>query len=316
MKKDITGLILSVRNTLKDFSSGAITLDQAREEYSVLETRYLSLKGRVETAKPGGSLESVCYYHNIENYSILSALVAVRPEGADTLLHFGSTSLLQKITGPVANHVQGGLQGEISRIAPDPASGLAHTIHCSLLKKSGEETILFIALSSSSYFSESSFIYTASILKKLIFGQSLYLSSFSHFENVEKSIKSFIALNCDRDHLVIAHIFTFPRIVKTFSHMGTAAMLDASASIAGTLRTITRAPSECFVLTLKDYLLLVRHRKNDPATALSQKPVFLYNGIAIPHNYQEYRIENEAMLPALWPDTLMESSEEKRNQER
>ncbi|HPJ39265.1 MAG TPA: hypothetical protein PLT75_12530 [Spirochaetota bacterium] len=314
MKRDISNLILSVRNTMKDFSTGEMTIEQAREEYSALETRYTALRDRIEPGVNTGCLESICYYHNIENYSILSALVSVSADHFNTLLYYGSKSLLEKIVTPLKEHIHDGPQSGISRIPPNTEKGLAHTIHCSLLKTTGEERIFFIALSSSAYFTESSFIYTSSILKKLLFGQSIYISSFSHFENVEKSIRDFTFLNCDREHAVIAHIFTFPRIVRTFSHMGTAAMLDASRSIADTLGSITRLPSEHFVLSIKDYLLLVKHRKNDPATALPQKPVFSYNNIVIPHTYQEYRLENETALFTLWPDALTDTSTAKRGQ--
>jgi hypothetical protein len=312
MKKDISNLILAVRNTLKDFSSGSITVEQAREKYNTLETRYASLRDRIEPGSNAGSLDSLCYHHNIENYSILSAVVSVTPEEVTTLLCYGSKSLMPKISDLLKAHVQTGFHKEISTIPPDPASGITHTIHCSLLKTSGEEKILFVSLSSSSYFSESSFIYTASVLKKILFGQSLFISSFSHFENVEKSIKDFTSLNCDREHDVIAHIFTFPRIMQAFSHRGTAVMFEVSRAIIGTLGDVARARSECFVLSIKDYLLLVRHRKSDHLTALPQKPVFTYNGIVIPHAYQEYRVENEASLYALWPDALTETAASKR----
>ncbi|HPB82882.1 MAG TPA: hypothetical protein PK200_12665, partial [Spirochaetota bacterium] len=86
MKRDISNLILAVRNTLKDFSSGAITVEQARDTYNSLATQYASLRDRIEPGSTAGSLDSLCYHHNIENYSILSAVVTVTPEQVNTLL--------------------------------------------------------------------------------------------------------------------------------------------------------------------------------------------------------------------------------------
>jgi hypothetical protein len=302
MKDHEKDLLVSVTGSLREFASGVISLDQARTRFRDFRDRYKSLL--VTGARPSNTflLKSLCYDHNINNFSLMSGLLSfdgTAPRfaffsGDDALASMASASA-QKIIDSAASTGSGTIpSGEISK-SP-------HAVHCSDVFTFQGAQVVFIAVSSSNYFTFSRFAGYAGVVKKIVeeIDSETTAMQFDCIHVTKKEIYAFLDECIHEKTVVLAQCFYFDLIDRIFSHLGPPMIMEISDQIVQDISAYISKEGRVFPLSIREYIA-VTPEDSLGARRAGKKPVeFRYKGITIPYAYHEIPVRTLADRSSLW----------------
>ncbi len=300
MKQEISELVKKINATIRDFSEGSITLEEARSRYAALEKTCHALETGLARDNASGFLEGICYHHNANNFTVTSGIFCLDRSGARTLCYHGTEKLSLKIAGFLQGRFGERTAIDIEHVPPSGENGLMHTAHLKRLYQGAGEAIIFAALSSSARFSDDLFIWTGDIITQIIFGGSIFPYRINYYDAVARDIFDYVRLNSDSNHQMIAHLFTFPGLESTFIHMGVRTLFDGSRDICRQIAAFFEHASPCFRLSLKEYVIITKAKRNESIPRQWKKTSIFFKGVAVPHRHIEFVLGDEQSLRRFW----------------
>jgi hypothetical protein len=302
MTEEINNLILGVRKALLEYSSGRLSPGSAEEEYSRLLGLYSGLEAGMKTDADSGFIEGLCYHHNINNFSVFSGLFKIDSEGAAVIAAFGDFAIVPKIIFALTNNIGEARGADSLKIPPGKTKGLSHSIFIRRVSPAGDEGVIFLAVSSSDFFLMETLDKTAKCIRELLFPPDRAIHGHSFYNNIINDVQSYIQQNVNDEYMITAQIFIFRTLGKMFSHMGVAALLESSQAIVDRIYSHYGSEARCFIPSMKDYIVLLKHKRNAEIPDEGRKLSFNYRNIVIPVLTLRININNPGYGPKFISD--------------
>jgi hypothetical protein len=318
MQNNIQNLITETADNLKEFASGNLDFSGAAAAYRKLNSRYKEIiSGKTITGNELNGIEGICYYHNVENFSIFTGIYKMSRNDFYSLAQFSAQnsasngtsydtlyddeSLNDKIINSNLITLDNIIDNEILKMPSNEEKKILHNIYIYPLITAKQEKIFLLSLSSSSYFSEDKFLFCGRLLKN-IFNPIMNdndIFNKNYFLNITDQVESFIKNNSN--YTLNAFIFVFNSIDRIFGHTGTHSLFEISDEISNTLKKNYKQNAVFFALSLKDYLVLERKKKDDnQGKSKPVKPEFTYRGLNLPYQTLKFNINNDEPVYTLW----------------
>lgn len=299
MKDDVKELVLEVKETIRDFATGAITRKEALERYTELGERC----ARIEESDGGGddALRSLLYRHSVGNFSLLTGIFILGFDSVRPLCMHGDGVIGRAVTG-IGAQIAAGLRGdEIITLSLGTGDQAANKAYACPIHTYRNRVFLFIAVSSSKFFSRERFREAALSLRELYrsLEYELYPLFIDRYSDLRREISDSVFAVLRTSATADARVFIFDMIEKIFSHMGTHGLSELSTAILSTLREHFGEDSYVWALSLKHYLTVTP----GAGASLSKKKIgFLYKGITIPYRSLYHEIESIGSIDLLWDE--------------
>jgi hypothetical protein len=274
---EIESLALSIKDLLTSYVNGEVSESDAEERSRLLKSQYNDLQSKLPQQEQRNSLCGFCYYHNIENYSIYTGIFEIGVESAVCAASQGATGIDKAVGDQL---LENGESFEVRQYQLiEPVSGKLKTpLHIFPFKKNSSSVFVVVALSSSSYFMKSRFLYFGDFLDSLFPDDS----RTSHgVLDIFHAIEHYINHHIDRFDLY-AQIYFFHDLDFIFSHAGTQTLFDVSASIEKQISDVWGEHLPRFTVSLKEYAVLLAKDKGSPVHEDNRKIDFQFKGIPLP----------------------------------
>ncbi|HPI13989.1 MAG TPA: hypothetical protein PK875_06860 [Spirochaetota bacterium] len=303
MDEAIKSLVLAIKETLKDFTAGRLSVDECRRRYRRFSSDCDTLEaGRLHHTDLAASL---CYLHSTENFSLFTGLYRI---GIDAFTPLGTCGddgfnlTLLNMTGIITSRLAGAVP--IS-LPPGDGHELPHTIHACAIPGDSGIPLLFAAVSSSHFFSKNEFLGIAGLIGILrdAAEREMRPRYFSFFRERRATIDEFIKRKLSEGAAISAHYFLFNMVERIFNHMGLPEMLNISSYIKNTLLERFGAPdTPVFTLSMREYLILIPDASD--ASREKKKASFEYRGSSIPSQSLVSIIREEGNITGFWDEIL------------
>ncbi len=288
MHQNINNLIIEISDTLNQFAQGNLSDNEAKTEYDKLANEYNKIAGRQKSNDAGNPVESLCYFNNTENFSLLSGLYKIENDDIYPLAYYGEDSLNSGVMDEILNNESGISDNNTLKIPANENAGetkILHNIYLYPVLLNKTKKTVFVSVSSSKFFSEEKFLFLAKLLKNIF---DVFLNEYKVYENnyfhtTSAEIERFISNNSDEKHSVRIILFVFNIIKQSFNHTGLQSLSGISDQILNTLKTNFKHNAKCFTLSLTDYIILEKIKKNDINKAGQIKIDFSYENNNIPY---------------------------------
>ncbi|HEY1405644.1 MAG TPA: hypothetical protein VF857_03455 [Spirochaetota bacterium] len=283
---EISTLAVDIRNLLSEVVSGQLPPNNAGSKISDLEGRYKALEKELVPLDQRNALGGLCYYHNIENFSIFTGIYEFDGHTPNHAASHGNRKLdpfirelLNKNFGQIA-------EKKYLKIEPGEGS-LITTLHLYPFKQSQTSLYVVTTLSSSPYFDQKKFIYFGNFLNTLFPDDAKCIHGIT---DIFRSIENYIGHNVDQFDLY-AQLYCFHDIDTIFSHAGTQTLFDVSAAIEKQISDHWGEHLHRFTISLKEYVILIAKEKGSPVHEGNRKMDFYYKSIPLPHSSRFIRLE-------------------------
>ncbi len=302
MSNNIDNLIISVSNTLKNFAEGRLPHEKAKDEYNNLFAKYKKIIKKQGKSRTPDQLGGLCYFNNTENYSLLSGIYNIKTDGIFPIASYGDGSLNSGVIKVLSDNRNKFTENQMQQIQPGEDKTLLHNIYIFPFSQDKTAKIVFVSVSSSSFFSEDKFLFLGKLIKNIF---SVMLDRSRELENncfitISDEVEKYINDNIDNEHSIRITLFVFNMLEKIFNHMGIHSIFESSDEILNVLNENYRYNSQCYALSIRDYIVLERINKNDTAKRSIIKPEFLYKNINIPYNSLKIIIDTKGYAYSLW----------------
>ncbi len=304
MREEISKLVREIGSTIKGFSRGSMSLEDAESACSRLQDDYLSLEAELKNENARGIMEGVLYNHNAANFSLHSGLYLMDKKDVSPLFYYGDGGIAERTAAALLRNRGPFNPGEIQRLGTENTEGLSLDLHVTPVSSTRSLTVLFAALSSSPYFSPETFAYTGSVLNHLLDGNALSSQNYCYFAEIRRTADIFITANLDRSHDIMTTILIFRNIEKIFNHLGFFTLIDVSDSIKSEITGIFPRNSLCINPSLRMYLVFTRHMKGRDSEIRNIKTEFRYRGISLPHQRLHLPLEMSDHRESFWYDVF------------
>ena len=128
MLNNINSLIIDISDCLNEFSEGNIQYKEAIMKYKNLLNDYQKIVNKnIKHANKG--IEGLCYYNNIENYSILSGIYKIENNDIYDLVHYGNIDMNSKIMNSIMGNIKHLKENSMLKIPPNKQNNLSHNIY-------------------------------------------------------------------------------------------------------------------------------------------------------------------------------------------
>lgn len=303
MDEATKGLVVAVKETLKDFTAGRLSAEECRLRYRKLaaDCEYMER----DTVRSTGMLKSTCYAHSTGNFALFTGIFRMDRGELTPLSHCGDDGFSETIAR-LRDTIFPRLDREKTlTMPPGDSHSFPHTLYACIVPGESRIHLLFTAVSSSHFFSETEFRNTANILGALqdAADHEMRPQYFSFFAERRAAVDAWITARLNEGLPVDAHYFLFNMVERIFSHMGLPEMLKISASIKDTLhRQCGGDGSVVFELSMREYLVFIP----DPAGAVCEKKKasFNYSGSAIPSQSYAFAIRKAGDIVDFWNEIL------------
>ena len=306
MSKDINNLIVSVGDTLKEFAGGNISHTEAITEYKKLLKRYNKIASRLKRNINVNQIEGLCYYNNINNFSLFSGIYTIEKDDLYYVAYYGDSSLNARAMKIILENTGNIVENNVVQIPAGNDENFRHNIFLYIISSDKKTKTVFAAVTSSTFFSEDKFIFLAKLIKNIfsiLFDGSLQYKN-NYFEGVSKEVAAYLDSNIDDAHSVQVTLFVFNMLEKIFNHKGIHALIEVSNNIYETIKDNYRHNSKCFPLSIRDYIALEKINKNDTLKANKQKPEFVHQNINIPYHSLKLKIDKKESIQVFWDQVL------------
>lgn len=292
MKDDYTSLLKEIQQTIASFSEGQISFDQALRKYTGYKERAYKTTSEPQCEN---YILNLIATHNAENFSIFSAIVAFNAKDDKTTisLYHGPDVFVQPLYSICNNTFFSSPPRFVLDYTASQNVIQNFSLHSSLLFHSVELSIVFIAISSSSFFSKEAFLRYAAHLK--VFTSPFDIADII-FLDVPNTTLKYIHQVCSKlltkGPCSLYGIYIVSPF-STLSHFGLHSLNEVSASIKNTL--IENFGQYSFALSMNLYLCI---NANIQADVKSLN--FSYRNISIPSKIFHKVIEKEAdIIPTI-----------------
>ncbi|HSV98238.1 MAG TPA: hypothetical protein VLM75_15045 [Spirochaetota bacterium] len=303
MDEATKGLVVAVKETLKDFTSGRLSTEECRRRYRQMISDCESLERGAD--RSAGPMKSLCYAHSTGNFALFTGIYRMDHGSLTPLSSCGDDVFNVSIKG-IRDIISSRLsaRGSVS-MPPGDAHSLPHTVYACLIPGKSGIPLLFAAISSSHFFSENEFIKTANFVGAFrdFAEYEMHPQFFSFFSERRAAVDKWIEARIDEGLSVYAHYFLFNMVERIFSHMGLPEMLKISASIKDSLHAqCGTSGTVVFELSMREYLVFIP----DPAgTGCEKKKAsFDYHGSSIPSQSCAFTIRKTRDIIDFWNEIL------------
>ncbi|MFH0975937.1 MAG: hypothetical protein V1874_09165 [Spirochaetota bacterium] len=305
MSKDIDNLIVSVSKSLKDFAEGKLSRNDALEEYNNLCSKYNNTANKYKKNESLNQVEGLCYYNNIENYSLLSGIYNLSKNNIYYMAYYGDNNLNSNTMKSIADNTETISDNEIFQI-PSSDENFPYNIFVFPVFSDESAKTVFASVSSSVFFSEDKFIFLAKLIKYVFSVLLDKTEQFkdNYFNNVSKEVENYLNNNIDDVHSVRVTLFVFNMLEKIFNHTGIHSLLEVSDEVLKILSENYRHNSRCLALSIRDYIVLEKINKKDTFKTSAQKLEFLYKSVNIPYHSIRLKIDTKEYIYSLWDKLL------------
>lgn len=303
-KKELSKVIISIGNTIKEFSSGAIDLDEARERYKKY-SRSIENALPVESKTGGEELQhssaNLCFMHNIENFSLVSSVFLLSISRIDIVYTCGNRSLQEKLTSYVENNrteisFASTKEFELLEMRENTIDG--HRLYITPIDINSRFIILFVSASSSTYFSETLFLQFAGYMNKFLSllsdNNQPVLFDFNY--QLSHYIREKLLERVQREEITV-HLFLFSTLHKTFDHMGVHSIIEISMTIKKSIEDHFVSP--CQPISLNEYLVILPVSETELIKSRHMID-FVYNNINIPYKQHTVTLSTEEDVYTFW----------------
>lgn len=303
--KEIHNLIFSIQKAITEFSEGDISLNEGEEEYERLLDIYNKIEDIKKNNKGPDIISGLCYYNNIENYSLLSGVYYSDSRETIPVSYYGDNNLNSKTVSAINKHKNEIRKNQI--IMVPPGENMLHPIYIYPLIMENSDLIVFATISSSNYFAKEKYYFSARLLKALfsVTRDAFHHLRWNYFDEVSKEIEKILKDNIDDEHYIEATLYVFNLVETIFSHLGIKTMVHISETFSGIMKKTYRENSRFFTLSLRDYLVLVKKRKGDEEPSKKKKIDFIYNKLHIPYKTLEIKVESVDSIHNFWEKILL-----------
>ncbi len=303
-KKELSKVILSIHDTIKEFSSGDIDLDEARERYKNYSRSLENVLPLAEKAASGEAAHSpgnLCFMHNIENFSLVSTVFLLSTAEVTPVYSRGNRSLQEKLTSYVENNrpeisFASTKEFQLLETGEDTIDG--HRLYITPIDINSRFIILFASASSSTYFSETMFLQFSGYIKKflsvLIDNNQPILFDFNY--QLSHYIRKKLLERVKKEEINV-HLFLFSTLHKTFDHMGIHSIIEISMTIKKLIENHYNTPCQPF--SLNEYLVILP--AGETGFIKSRHMIdFVYNDINIPYKQHTVTLAREEDVYTFW----------------
>lgn len=306
MPEKIKDLIMSVSKSLKDYGNGSLSYDDAKDEYQRLLQIYRTIEKEENVDNPSRFLEGLCYYHNMKNFSIFSGVYRVS-NGINPMAYYSDDAIHAKILSSLNKNIELIKDNPYLKISSDKTENLSHDIYVSRLYSDGADFILFIAASSSEFFSMDIFSHSANIFKELTSDYKKTNSNQNNYYNdILNQMRDYLLQNIDGKHHIIADVYIFRNIEKIFLHLGIYTLLKISNEIYNIINTHFNKKSKIYIPSMKEYIVLSKQLKQSGITIKNKRKIeFNFQGITIPYQTIKITIDSKDSLYKFLNDVFM-----------
>ncbi|MBN2401664.1 MAG: hypothetical protein JXN64_04635 [Spirochaetes bacterium] len=306
MSKDITNLIISVSNTMKEFADGSLSHNDAFNGYKKLLKKYNKIANKQKKTGNVNQIEGLCYYGNINNYSLLSGIYNIENDDIYYLAYYGDSDLNSRTMKVIANNTENISDNILLQIPPAGDGTFLHNIFLYPVFAEKSKKIIFASVSSSKFFSEDKFIFLAKLIKNIF---SIMLNNTrenknNYFESISDEVENYLKNNIDDGHSVQATLYVFNMLEKIFNHTGIGSLIEVSDGIFNTIKDNYRHNSKCITLSIRDYIALEKINNNDSLKPGKKKLEFIYKNINIPYHSIKLNISTKDSVRTLWDQIL------------
>ncbi|MGL4368769.1 MAG: hypothetical protein ACRCUT_03740, partial [Spirochaetota bacterium] len=209
--KEQQKISLDIKRTLQESVGDILTDDEIHERYRSLKKRYTSLRNST-AASPADSLAGLCYYHNIENFSIFTGIFSLLDGQITEISSFGAAGMDNRIITAMENHTASIREKQFITITPEDEPSLKNDLHLYAFERHGKTLCISAASSSSPFFKKKTLIYFGNFLETLFPSQRKKPFGTT---DIFHSIELFIDHNA-RTFDLYAQLFYFPGLDRIF----------------------------------------------------------------------------------------------------
>ncbi len=303
--RDIHNLIMSIQKSMTEFAEGGLQLKDAEEEYKRLSDIYKQIEA--ETVRHDGPniLKGLCYYNNIENFSILSGVYFIDSRDITPFTYHGDNNLNSKAMNKILSNRNDIKNNQVIMIQADET--LLHSVYIYPVLIDKNELIILATVSSSSYFSKEKFYFTGKLLSVLfsVRRDDFHFIKLNYFDEISKEIEKIIKENIDADHYIEATLFVFNTVEMIFNHLGMKTIIDVTDTITNVLKNAYQENSRCFSLSARDYIVILKKRRSEKTVTKKKRLNFIYKDINIPFKTLEIEINTIDSVHNFWEKVLL-----------
>ncbi|MCX8124948.1 MAG: hypothetical protein N3F66_12415 [Spirochaetes bacterium] len=292
MKDDYTTILKEIQQTIASFSEGKISFNQALHKYTVFKEKAQQAQ---QQPRHENHILNVLATHNAKNFSIFSAIaVYTKKENKTTIaLYHGPQTFVQPLLAICTSTYFSSPPRFVMDYVINQNVLQNFSYHSSLLFYTENLAIMFIAVSSSSFFSKDAFLKFAAHLK-------VFTSPYSVEEIISLDVPT---ITLKYIHQVCSKLLTrgpcslygiyLISPFSTLSHFGLHSLNEVSSLIKNVL--IETFGQYSFALSMNLYLCIT------PDTTQNVKSLnFNYKDISIPSKIFHKVIEHETdIIPTI-----------------
>ncbi len=269
-------LIKEVKSLLENFTSSTIELNDAIKTFNNLSFDYENLRSKMLNTGDTDILKSICYQHNVSNFSVFTGIFMVFDSRILKLNYAGSSSIAAKISKVISNSADM-KYNSVNLIEFD-----SNNYYAIKFSHNGEDLVL-VSQSSSTYFSRDKFKDLFNKLKLILPQEN---KSTDDLFTIHENIMKYIDLNCNEDYVLLCYIYSFPELMYIFGHMGDDFVYELDAKLIEIMENDFPG-AKISRLSDRDYVIFERKEKNSNLKAEIPVPKIFFHckNIPIPYTY-------------------------------
>ncbi|MBN2160068.1 MAG: hypothetical protein JW807_11785 [Spirochaetes bacterium] len=292
---DIDVLLDQIRDTIKARSDGLLSLEKTRDAYNKLLSRYRKLEKKYISEQTGAFLKGLLFQHNRLNGANLTAIFHLENNVPVPLAFAGDRILLAAAPELIARELPSLKDDAASRVKLGEATGQTFSLALKKIEV-GRDTIVVVAVTSTTAFDLGDFEYLAELLK------IVYTKNFEFFSPVMLNYMNDISaeisriFNTGKDGPIHADHFHLYSPPGTFTHAGIYSLIEFSNFVVSTLKNTYPASAHIFALSLVTFLVLYDEKTSQGLAIKQNKIDFHYHGNNIPYKVLHSVIDSPQSL--------------------
>ena len=296
-KLNIQKLLLSIKESIKNIMIGSTSFDEARENYKDLYNILMDLEGNKIPINEN-VIKGILYYHNIMNFSKITALGTSDGEKITLTASSGTGSQIDHFKNQLLKllNYENDFENKVYVINSDKDSNL----NCYLYKKIANNQIYFIAtITSNIYFNEEKFSIFCSLLGQIIdylLNSSKSKSIVYNNKSIE-DIKSYCQAQLNKNSLYV-DIYTVQNLKSIYSPLDVFHLSKFIQMVIDLLKIHSDQNSNVIPFNISHFLVFYNEGSKlqfDHKNSLN----IIYNDINIPYLKKTLHVTNMNLIKKL-----------------
>ena len=293
MPKDINELLISIRDSIKSFVDGEMSLSEARDVYLELENSCIRHEEETQHNEGLSYLGELLYYHNTENFAKVTSLLKIENGALESLEEVGGKELVPVMHKLALDHFTELKDGEIKTVTIKSDDGMSYNFLFHYVKSlSGEEMVLATA-ASSVYFESEKFASLSALARNFLHSDDIELPlAVDYLSEIRRNLHDFAAPHIEAGVEMEASLFIFDDFTEIFSHMGLLALARISEEIHSTLRHSISYDDHIIAVNLNKYLVVSPLHDGRETEPVKEKMFFIYDDIFLNYTRKDFHISS------------------------